>query len=80
MEETMKRVKDFVRSRVGEQRFSELQEKIDAEVRTGGDEDVVTLSVLLSDLDQSRILDHMQNFEIPLNVVQKVFERLEGQR
>jgi len=80
LEETMKRVKDFVRSRVGEQRFSELQEKIDAEVRTGGDEDVVTLSVLLSDLDQSRILDHMQNFEIPLNVVQKVFERLEGQR
>ncbi len=80
MQEIIDKVKELVRSRMGQDHLDKMTGIIDDKVKylSGKyEEDVIILAELLSDLDKENIFDYLSEHEVSLAKVQEIFRYID---
>ncbi|MFH0875388.1 MAG: hypothetical protein V1859_05605 [archaeon] len=75
MEAQIEKIKQSVKQKLSDTEYNLLLAKVDEKIKlnTSIDPAIVTMAELISVLDKERIFDHLQNYEIPLTTIEKIF-------
>jgi hypothetical protein len=80
MEETITRIKEFVKTKINEEEYQKVSKEIDKNLELYSylyQKEIIIISTLFSKLDQNNILDYLQRFEIPLKKIEKIYDCLD---
>ncbi|MBN2421951.1 hypothetical protein JXB41_01880 [Candidatus Woesearchaeota archaeon] len=80
MEQTIERIKEFVKQKLDEEDYNKLLESAELKAKnnfTSFENEVVFIGTLFSKFDESILFDYLQRFDIPLNIIQDIFAYME---
>ncbi|MBD3203316.1 hypothetical protein GF327_03415 [Candidatus Woesearchaeota archaeon] len=83
MDETIKKIREFVKHRISQKEYEMIEENVKKNMikfRGKFPNDIILLGTLMSGFERSNLIDHFQNFDVPLTTVQEIYRFLENEK